>query len=166
MLFGEVGVGGNPVWPCQLNYLPFWMLVVALATLDAPPPFSSAPHNDIFCVNHTLYICVHVWVGSLTLTVNVRKWQRYDRSRQSSGRTHTSSKVCTLWENYYKVRRWEALKEYKFLNKLGWKIYLILFIKLSLKFFVIFSSSALVTVAVALATAGLSHLTYYPWERF
>jgi len=100
-----------PVWPCQLNYLPYVMFVVALATLfpalrhllNTLSPFDVT----VPCESHFGHVCVSA--SSLTLTVNVCKWQRYDRSRQSSGLTHTSTKKRHIpavhWENNHIIVR-------------------------------------------------------------
>jgi len=74
----------------------------------SPPSATSSPPPSPFdvavpCESHFGHVCVSA--SSLTLTVNVCKWQRYDRSRQSSGLTHTSTKKRHIpavhWENIY-----------------------------------------------------------------
>jgi len=60
-----------PVWPCQLNYLPYVMFVVALATLSPPSAPSSPFDVAVPCESHFGHVCVSA--SSLTLTVNVCK---------------------------------------------------------------------------------------------
>lgn len=85
---------------CRLGY-----------TCLRPTPPSQRPNPTSFdvavpCESHFVHVCVSV--RSLTLTVNVCKWQRYDRSRQSGGHTHVHKEErhssCTL--NEIEVIQW------------------------------------------------------------